>query len=50
LRIEAVDDFFREDAVGGHVFGGERDYAYSEAMAQGVHAGAGAALSNGLQR
>ena len=46
LRVEAVDDLLREGAVSGHVFGGEHDDARSEAVAQGVQAGAGAALRN----
>jgi hypothetical protein len=41
LRVEAGHDFPREFPVGVHVFRGEDDDARGEAVAQGVHAGAG---------
>jgi len=41
LRVEAVDDFFGELVVGGHVFRWEDDNARGESVAQGVHAGTG---------
>jgi hypothetical protein len=33
LRVEAVDDFFREGVIGVHVFGGEDDDARGESVA-----------------
>jgi hypothetical protein len=43
LRVEAGYDFFREFVVSGHVFRREGDDARGEAVAKGIHAGAGAA-------
>ena len=45
LGVEAVDDFFAELLVGGHVFGGENDDARSETVTEGVHDGTGPPLS-----
>ena len=44
LCVEAVHDFFGELSVSVHVFRREHDNARGEAVAEGVHAGAGLTL------